>query len=101
MRNCQAITLEDAVKKITLDTASIWGMKERGCLKKGFLADITIFEEDRIDRGHEYYTDDVPGDGHRYIRDAIGIDTVIIGGSIAYRKGAYTNAKTGNIVSVG
>ena len=101
VRNSQAITLEDAVKKITLDTASIWGMRERGCLKKGFLADITIFEEDRIDRGHEYYTDDVPGDGHRYIRDAIGIDTVIIGGSIAYRKGAYTNAKTGNIVSVG
>tara|TARA_E500000075_G_C6951619_1_gene299971 strand:+ start:105 stop:803 length:699 start_codon:yes stop_codon:yes gene_type:complete len=101
VRNSHAITLEDAVKKITLDTASIWGMKERGCLKKGFLADITIFEEDRIDRGHEYYTDDVPGDGHRYIRDAIGIDTVIIGGSIAYRKGAYTNAKTGNIVSVG
>ena len=101
VRNSQAITLEEAVKKITLDTASIWGMKEWGCLKRGFLDDITIFEEDRIDRGHEYYTDDVPGDGHRYIRDAIGIDTVIIGGSIAYRKGSYTNAKTGNIVSVG
>ena len=53
------------MKKITLDTASIWGMKQRGCLKEGFLADVTIFEEDKIDRGKEYYTDDVPGDGHR------------------------------------
>ena len=101
VRKSRAISLEDAVKKITLDTASIWGMKQRGCLKEGFLADVTIFEEDKIDRGKEYYTDDVPGDGHRYVRDAIGIDTVIIGGSIAYRKGSYTNATTGNIVSVG
>ncbi|MBA58931.1 MAG: amidohydrolase [Gammaproteobacteria bacterium] len=101
VRNCQSMSLEEAVKKITLDTASIWGMKERGCLKEGFMADITIFEEALIDRGKEYYIDDVPGDGHRYIRDAIGIDTVIIGGSIAYRKGSYTNAQTGDIVRVG
>ena len=27
---------------------------------------------------------DVPGDGHRYVRDAIGVETVIIGGAVAY-----------------
>ena len=88
-----------AVKKITLDTANIWGMKQRGTLKPGYIADVTIFDADKIDRGHEYYTNDVPGDGHRYVRDAVGINTVIIGGEVAYAEGEYTDAVSGAIVS--
>jgi N-acyl-D-amino-acid deacylase len=98
VRECQALSLEEAVKKITLDTANIWGMGDRGCLREGFAADITIFDDATIGRGEEYYTQDVPGDGSRYVRDAIGIDTVIIGGDIAYRDGQYSNARSGTII---
>lgn len=101
VRNCQALSVEEAVKKITLDTANIWGMKDRGTLKPGYFADITIFDADKIDRGDEYYTNDVPGDGHRYVRDAVGVSTVIIGGEVAYEQGEYTNSAIGAIVSGG
>ena len=99
VRNCKALSLEAAVKKITLDTANIWGMKDRGILKQGFAADVTIFDAQKIDRGDEYYTNDVPGDGHRYIRDAIGVNAVVIGGAIAYRDGEYTDSRRGSIIS--
>ena len=99
VRNCKALSLEQAVKKITLDTASIWGMKDRGVIREGYAADITIFDAEQIDRGDEYYTNDVPGDGHRYVRDAVGIDTVIIGGAVAYQNGEYTDSTRGSIVS--
>ena len=61
-------------------------------------ADITIFDAEQIDRGEEYYVQDVPGDGSRYVRDSVGIDTVIIGGEIAYRHGEYTESAIGSII---
>lgn len=98
VRHCKALTIEQAVKKITLDTANIWGMTNRGVLKEGYAADVTIFDAEQIDRGDEYYTDDVPGDGHRYVRDAIGVHTVVIGGAVAYQDGEYTDSARGSIV---
>lgn len=98
VRNCKSLSLEQAVKKITLDTANIWGMEGRGVLQKGYMADITIFDAEKIARGDEYYTQDVPGDGYRYVRDGIGIDAVIIGGEVAYQNGEYTDSTNGAII---
>ena len=102
VREQQAMGLEAAVKKITLDTANIWGLADRGQLREGFAADITVFDPDTIDRGPEYYVQDVPGEGSRYVRDAMGIDTVVIGGEVAYTQAnGYTDARPGQILSGG
>ena len=99
VREQKALGLEAAVKKITLDTANIWGLTDRGQLREGFAADVTVFDPDTIDRGPEYYVQDVPGDGSRYVRDAVGVDTVVIGGAIAYTAdGGYTEARRGQIL---
>ncbi len=84
VRDLNAMSIETAVKKITADTADIWGIPERGRLQEGFVADIVIFDPLTIDRGDEEYVQDVPGDGSRYVRDARGIDTVIVGGGVAW-----------------
>ena len=84
VRDVGALGLEAAIKKITADTAAIWGIPERGRIEPGMVADIAIFDPEQIDRGAEYYVADVPGDGSRYVRDAIGVDTVLVGGSIAW-----------------
>ena len=99
VRQCNALGLEQAVKKITSDTASLWGMHNRGFVKRGFAADITIFDDENIGRGPEYYVQDVPGEGYRYVRDAIGVDTVIIGGAVAYNSSTgYTDARKGQVI---
>jgi N-acyl-D-amino-acid deacylase len=84
VRNQGLLTLEEAVKKVTSDTAAIWGIPDRGLLQKGQVADIVVFDPAAIDRGAEVYVQDVPGEGSRYIRDAHGIDTVIVGGGVAW-----------------
>ena len=43
-------------------------------------------------RGDEYYVQDVPGDGYRYTRDAIGIKHVLVGGEVAYSQSKGTRA---------
>ncbi len=99
VRQTGALSLEGAVKKITSDTASIWGLEGRGLLQNGYAADITIFNPAQIDRGEEYFTQDVPGDGSRYVRDAKGIDTVIVGGAIAWSASdGYTDARQGALL---
>jgi N-acyl-D-amino-acid deacylase len=99
VRKTGLLSLEQAVKKITLDTATIWGIPERGLLKTNYVADITIFDEATIDRGPEYFVQDVPGNGHRYVRDAVGIDTVIIGGAVCYRHDTgYTESRRGAVL---
>ena len=61
----------------------------------------TIFDANEIDRGEEYYKGDVPGDGFRYVRDAKGIDAVVIGGEVAYQNGEYTDSHRGEIIPGG
>lgn len=99
VRELDALGLEAAVKKITADTASIWGIPERGQLQPGYVADVTIFDPSTIDRGAEYYVQDVPGEGSRYVRDSVGVDTVIVGGQVAWQADAgYRDAQQGRIL---
>ena len=94
VRELNAMSIESAVKKITSDTASIWGIPDRGLLQQGYIADIVIFDPQTINRGEEKYVQDVPGDGSRYVRDAMGVDTVIVGGGVAWTAVAGYNADT-------
>ena len=95
VRQSGAMSLEQAVRKITADTADIWGLKDRGRLAAGLAADIVVFDAAHIGRGPETPAFDMPGDGMRYVRAATGIDTVLVNGQIAYANGGYTAARSG------
>ncbi len=99
VRDTGLLGLEHAVRKITSEPAAIWGIAERGMLKIGYHADITIFDADAIARGPEYRKPDVPGDGSRYIRDAIGVEAVIINGALAWDSAhGYADTAHGDVV---
>ncbi len=95
VRGSGALSLEQAVRKITAETADIWGLKDRGRLQAGRHADVVVFDPETIARGEERPVFDMPGDGMRYIRDAIGVETVLVNGQVAYEGGAYTDARSG------
>ena len=42
----------------------------------------------------------MPGDGMRYVRDSIGIDTVLVNGEVAWAKGDYTGSASGEICGI-
>ncbi len=97
VRETRHLSLEQAIKKITSDTADIWGLKNRGVLKQGYAADIVVFDAQRIDRGDEHAVFDMPGAGMRYVRDSIGVDTVVVNGAIAYKDSEYKDSRTGTV----
>ncbi len=100
VRDRQDFTLEAAVKKITADTARIWGISDRGLLQPGLAADVTIFDPAIIDRGDEEAAFDMPEQGMRYVRHARGIEAVIVNGELAWSAEAgYSSAHSGQVVN--
>jgi N-acyl-D-aspartate/D-glutamate deacylase len=98
VRETGALSLEQAVKKITLDTASIWGLRDRGLLRNGYAADVVVFDPQTIDRGPEHAVHDVPGGGMRYVRDSVGVDAVFVNGVLAWDRDGYKEAHSGAVV---
>jgi N-acyl-D-amino-acid deacylase len=102
VRRGRHLTLEHAVRKITGDTAQIWGLADRGLLRAGLAADVVVFDPDTIARGDELPTRDMPGSGMRYVRSSRGVDTVIVNGEIAWTAAdGYSDARPGVIASAG
>jgi len=100
VRQGHHLSLEHAVRKITADTAQIWGIPDRGLLRAGMAADVVIFDPEAIDRGEELPARDMPEGGMRYVRDASGVDTVIVNGEVAWSdKGGYTDARPGVVAN--
>jgi N-acyl-D-aspartate/D-glutamate deacylase len=87
VRTTGSLSLEAAVKKITLDPATIWGIPDRGRLAPGHAADVVVFDADRIGRGPEIASDDFPGDGIRWIRRQEGVEAVVVNGQLTWGAG--------------
>ena len=59
-----------------------------------------VFDPATIDRGPEVEARDLPGDGIRWVRHAVGVEHVLVNGAVAWSVGGgYTDARRGAIVS--
>lgn len=102
VRDERVLRTEAAVRRITLEPALAWGLRDRGLLHPGFAADMVVFDPARIDRGEELGVSDLPGDGFRYIRHSLGVDSVVVNGSLTWTAASgYAAARAGEVVSLG
>lgn len=86
VRGRNVITLPDAIRKFSALPAARVGLHERGVIKAGMYADLTIFDANRVcDRA----TFENP------VQTAIGIPHVIVNGVPVLRNGAPTGTKPG------
>jgi N-acyl-D-amino-acid deacylase len=88
-RDLKVITLPEAVKKMTSMNADKIGITDRGRLKEGLAADVTIFDQDHvIDRA----TFEQP---HQF---PIGIKYVIVNGVVTVDNEQHTGALAGQVI---
>jgi len=80
------LTIEDAVRKCTGLPAARLGLRDRGVLREGAVADITVFDpagiRDLADYSHPW-------------RLATGVHTVLLDGRITWREGRATGVRAG------
>jgi len=81
--------LETAVYKMTGLTAKNFGLKDRGVLKEGAYADLTLFDADTVDEVATYSNPIAP---------ARGIEAVIVNGAMVWRDGKSTGARPGRVL---
>lgn len=101
VRETGALRLEHAVKKVTSDVCNIWGLEGRGFLREGYAADVVVFDPATIGRGPEITSDDFPGHGTRWIRRSVGIDSVVVNGTITWTAAnGYVEGARAGVIAV-
>ena len=86
VRELNVLRLEDAVRKMTSLPANTFRLKDRGLLKEGFWADITLFDPAKVSDPAAF------NDPHHY---ATGIPYVLVNGVPVIANNEHTGAKPG------
>ena len=91
-RELKLFPLEEAVRRMTGYSAQTFGLVDRGTIRVGALADITVFDADTVlDRA----TFDDPAVA------AAGIDFVMVNGRVVREAGAQTGVRSGRVLRHG
>ena len=93
-----AFTLEEAVRMITYDTATSWGFHDRGLLREGMIADITIFDPDSIEPRMPEVVNDLPSGAKRLKQYAQGMLATIVAGEVVLKDNQHTGALPGQLL---
>jgi dihydroorotase/N-acyl-D-amino-acid deacylase len=89
VREENVLTLEDAIRKMTSSVAARLGLRDRGLLREGMVADLIIFDPQTIG---DQATFTAP---HQL---SVGVQDVWINGSRVLKNGRHTGATPGEIV---
>jgi N-acyl-D-amino-acid deacylase len=98
MRERGAFGLEDAVRRITSDTASFVGLPDRGVLRPGAFGDLNVIDLDALALPVPEYVHDLPNDAGRFVQRARGIDHTIVNGVPFMDHGEATGELPGRIL---
>jgi N-acyl-D-amino-acid deacylase len=99
VRERQALTLEQAVKRITSEPADFFGLKDRGRLKAGLPADVAIFDARTVGSAKRAkMQNDLPGGGRRLVMPAEGIEYTVVNGEVLYEHGKHAGNLPGKVV---
>jgi N-acyl-D-aspartate/D-glutamate deacylase len=99
VREKQIMSLELAVRRLTFDSASAFGIYDRGLLQPGMAADIVVFDPDGVKPVPEDVVHDFPNDGWRMRELAEGIHYTVVNGEVLLEKGTHTGALPGRVLT--
>jgi N-acyl-D-aspartate/D-glutamate deacylase len=95
VRERGAFSFEDAVRRITSQTAGLFGLADRGVLAPGAFADINVLDPDALDLPLPEFVNDLPGGAGRLIQRAEGYRATVVNGQVALEDGEHTGALPG------
>ena len=89
VREEHLLSLEQAINKMTGMPAARLGLADRGCVRAGCVADLTLFDAERVSDVGTFT------DPHHY---PVGIPWVFINGEAVVANGVMTAARPGRVV---
>jgi N-acyl-D-aspartate/D-glutamate deacylase len=102
MLNGRKLTsLERAVQLITDAPARLFGLRDRGRIAEGWIADLVVFDPDTIGSESATMVADLPGGSARLTAGSTGVVRVFVNGVETVRDGASTGATPGTLLRSG
>ena len=98
VREQQALSLEEAVRKLTFMGASAFGLHDRGLIRPGLAGDLTVFDPDTVGAGELDEVADYPGDAVRMRRPSSGVACTVVNGEVLIEAGEHTGALPGRLL---
>ena len=98
VREKQAFTLEEAVRQITYNTATLWGFHDRGLIREGMAADLVVFDPDTVGARMPEVVHDLPAGAKRLKQTAQGIKHTIVNGEILLTDNEPSGAAPGRLL---
>src|SRR5690606_32872211 len=81
-RDRGAMSMSEAVRRLTSQPAEVFGMRGRGQIREGYAADLLLFDPRTVGRGPKRRVFDLPGGAPRLTTDAVGVHGVWVNGKL-------------------
>jgi N-acyl-D-aspartate/D-glutamate deacylase len=101
IRGKKLTTLEKAVRHLTDVPARLFGLRDRGRLAEGWIADMVVFDPATIDSAEVQLVSDLPGGTSRLYAGAIGVEKVFVNGRLTVDGGQATGVLPGTVLRSG
>ncbi len=92
------LPLEWTVRKMTHDTARLYGLDDRGVLAPGRKADLNLIDFERLQLRLPHMVFDLPSGARRLIQKAEGYVATLVSGQVILREGEDTGARPGRLI---
>jgi N-acyl-D-aspartate/D-glutamate deacylase len=97
-REHDRLPIEWVVRKMTSETASLYGLGDRGQLRPGLRADVNVVDHSRLKLHAPEMVHDLPGDARRFVQGSEGYVATVVAGEVTLVEGEDTGARPGQLV---
>jgi N-acyl-D-aspartate/D-glutamate deacylase len=101
LRGRQLVSLESAVRMLTSAPAALFGLKDRGVIREGAIADLVLFDPATVGAEEATLVHDLPGGTARLLAGSTGVKRVIVGGTAIVVDDEPTGATPGTVLRSG
>ena len=98
VREKEMFTLEEGIRRMTSDTADLFGIQNRGRLKEGSFADINIIDFEGMSLQYPEIVNDFPGGAGRFIQRSTGYSKTIVNGEVFMQDGEHSGVLKGKML---
>lgn len=92
------LPLEWTVRKMTSETAALYGLGDRGLVAPGKRADLNLIDHDHLRLQKPEMVADLPGAAQRFVQRADGYVATVVAGEVVLRGGGDTGARPGRLL---
>jgi N-acyl-D-aspartate/D-glutamate deacylase len=98
VRERGVMTIEEAIRRLSSDTAQFMGLPDRGVLRPGSYADVNIINWDRLGLAMPEFAHDFPHGAGRYAQRAAGYAYTLVNGRVFLEDGRHSGELAGRVL---